>query len=685
MNCPLAEDFIKSPSVLYQNFHKVFWCTAIAYDLNPPTISSEARPLKEFKIKFTRMNGKKLLTLDFKTFCESIGLDYNQGNYVAHPSPKVVKAELGKIATNEALVLSKNYSSTKQVNSIQQLLAYSLLIGTKGNKHPADMGLSATVPDEGISKTKPLPEGENIKDKDSDRSKLLVNMESSTLPITDLSWTDTKYQVVEDNWAKHEEVVVSYTNLRATVKSYYEENVDHRSQTNILVKETMYRLDTISQARVDKRAKFLKTLNKLSKTLEAYFSLKEAMQKIVESNNITSGNITNSLKDEPEFNQRLLKATEGYIQNSSRLTQIANNLQAINLPSFHQRITTIENTQGEPMLIVQITKEPKVEDAEQEPERPSRPIPITIVRPLTRHAPELDMMGSTSRIKLANTILVIPTPQLATEMIGSSSQPTGPVIDITLPPQPKSPQASPKPDRGKGKITEDDELPLNLVKASTNVQPDPDALILIPYEINGKLYQLTKEQIQDHLDNKEKLKKARREAKLLEMNKPELIKVVHEEASKVGVDPKILASAKGGQEFKRIQDAEIKVHNKEHSKKIKRKRKHKELEPKTRIPGLECNRSLPEGIPFVNNMVIEQHKEKEKAAHEAKLLALSKPKLIKIVHKEATKAGVDPKVLSSKKGGQEFLKIKDTEIKVLNKEHSEKIQKEKELWKKRID
>ncbi|GKD47704.1 hypothetical protein Tco_1276680 [Tanacetum coccineum] len=37
----------------------------------------------------------------------------------------------------------------------------------------------------------------------------------------------------------------------------------------------------------------------------------------------------------------------------------------------------------------------------------------------------------------------------------------------------------------------------------------------------------------------------------------------------------------------------------------------------------------------------------EQAAREARL---SKPKLIKVVHEEATKAGVDPKALSSKKG-----------------------------------
>ncbi|GKC59057.1 hypothetical protein Tco_1086655, partial [Tanacetum coccineum] len=106
-----------------------------------------------------------------------------------------------------------------------------------------------------------------------------------------------------------------------------------------------------------------------------------------------------------------------------------------------------------------------------------------------------------------------------------------------------------------------------LVKASTKVRPDPDTLVLVPYEINGKMYKLTEEQIQAHLDKEEDLEKAVREAKL---SKPELIKVVHEEATKARVDPKALSSKKGGQEFVKIQDAKIKVHNKEHSKKIKR-------------------------------------------------------------------------------------------------------------------
>nr|GEY06637.1 retrovirus-related Pol polyprotein from transposon TNT 1-94 [Tanacetum cinerariifolium] len=98
---------------------------------------------REFFIKFSVLNWQRPLTLDLNTFCSSTGLDYNNGKYVAHPTPKVVKKELGKIAINSSYldktlvlknsfpvawrflftfviqVLDRNYSSTKQVNSIQ--------------------------------------------------------------------------------------------------------------------------------------------------------------------------------------------------------------------------------------------------------------------------------------------------------------------------------------------------------------------------------------------------------------------------------------------------------------------------------------------------------------------------------------------------------------------------------------
>ncbi|GJR20014.1 hypothetical protein Tco_0968541 [Tanacetum coccineum] len=42
------------------------------------------------------------------------------------------------------------------------------------------------------------------------------------------------------------------------------------------------------------------------------------------------------------------------------------------------------------------------------------------------------------------------------------------------------------------------------------------------------------------------------------------------------------------------------------SKSSRKKRKHMELEPEIKIPGLECNQALPENVPFINNMVIEE-------------------------------------------------------------------------------
>ncbi|GJY02125.1 hypothetical protein Tco_0360277 [Tanacetum coccineum] len=47
------------------------------------------------------------------------------------------------------------------------------------------------------------------------------------------------------------------------------------------------------------------------------------------------------------------------------------------------------------------------------------------------------------------------------------------------------------------------------------------------------------------------------------------------------------------------------AHEQASSQLLGRKRTRMKLEPEICIPTLECNMSLPEGVPFVNNMVIE--------------------------------------------------------------------------------
>nr|GEX70946.1 copia protein [Tanacetum cinerariifolium] len=86
------------------------------------------------------------------------------------------------------------------------------------------------------------------------------------------------------------------------------------------------------------------------------------------------------------------------------------------------------------------------------------------------------------------------------------------------------------------------------------------------------------------------------------MSKPEVIKFVQEEAKKLGINPKEKIPKELG-----IQSAlPALVPEQASSQTIGRKRKHIELKPEVKVHGLECNRSLLEGVPFVNNMVIEE-------------------------------------------------------------------------------
>ncbi|GKD12496.1 hypothetical protein Tco_1196903 [Tanacetum coccineum] len=102
--------------------------TFYEWKVNSVTMTSITRVQNQVSV----MNGKKPLTLDFKTFTESIGLDYNEDTYVSHPSPEVVKAELAKIATNEVLtkvdievLLGPEYTQDKKIRTLPGILSNS--------------------------------------------------------------------------------------------------------------------------------------------------------------------------------------------------------------------------------------------------------------------------------------------------------------------------------------------------------------------------------------------------------------------------------------------------------------------------------------------------------------------------------------------------------------------------------
>nr|GEV61332.1 copia protein [Tanacetum cinerariifolium] len=227
-------------AVLYQNYLKEVWSTAVAYDPFPSTDKTKQRPLKEFLIKFPVLNGQRHFTLDFNTFCSSTGLDYNNGKYVAHPTPEAVKKELSKIVINLSYLdktqdlvsplplyakpkkgksqtvtptlpkshgpeasksLFKESKKPKSKKTHAETKATSTPKTIKGsdtqlseNKQPIDMGLTSMDFDEGTTKTTSRPEG-SFRNKDLWGNKPPVDMESIIPTVVDPSGTGAKYQV----------------------------------------------------------------------------------------------------------------------------------------------------------------------------------------------------------------------------------------------------------------------------------------------------------------------------------------------------------------------------------------------------------------------------------------------------------------------------------------------------------
>ncbi|GJS54617.1 hypothetical protein Tco_0627979 [Tanacetum coccineum] len=390
------------------------------------------------------------------------------------------------------------------------------------------------------------------------------------------------------------------------------------------------------------------------KDLNIETNLLKALTEVTETLKV----IQDAVKDDLALNKKVIEATEAYTKNSTALTELltlVKNFDFQGLKSLVEflhatalkqnehlaswaksstsmasnlgpRMTAVESSQAEirseisylkqdtseikftmteifqafkgqssapsssvPHATLAITEGPtNVEGRIQAEEEPTRAVLISVVKPITRPNPEVAMIESSSRPPLTDLTLEIHVPQRERKGIATDEQ-----LESTK----------------------------KLVPASKVILEDPDEPIRVSYMINGKMHYLTNDEINAHLKKEDKIKKAAEEAKMFEMTKTEVIKVVQEEAKKIRLDPKTIISAKAGEKFKKAQDAE---HQKIHeelgiqsalpapvpeqapSESSGRKRKHMELEPEIKVSGLECNRSLPEGVLFINNMVIEE-------------------------------------------------------------------------------
>ncbi|GJU07799.1 hypothetical protein Tco_1124229 [Tanacetum coccineum] len=132
-------------------------------------------------------------------------------------------------------------------------------------------------------------------------------------------------RITKDQWEKHEEAVVSYADLRASIEGYYEENVDHRIQTEKLVQATMNSLNKNST----KRANLLKALNVVAEILKV-------VQKVV--------------KEDHALNKKVLEATEAYTANSNniiKLLSLAKTFDFFGLKSFVKTVKVSLDAQND--------------------------------------------------------------------------------------------------------------------------------------------------------------------------------------------------------------------------------------------------------------------------------------------------------------------------------------------------
>nr|GEW87663.1 hypothetical protein [Tanacetum cinerariifolium] len=743
--------------------------TVDALDPFSSTDEPEKRPLKEFLIKFLVSNGQQPLTLDFKTFCSSTGLDYNNGKYVEHPTPEVVKKELGKNSINPSYldktpvlknsfpvawrilftfviqVLGGNYSSTEQVNSIQQLFSYSLITGTEvdiweiiysdlvtkllnksrlkyvsyprfiscalqvllgldytqdkkfgdsvsppplaakpkkeksqtvtstspksqgperdiqlvsmrlpstldegtrkskplpegtathtkdsgGNKQPLDWDITFTTPGEGTAKTTLRPEGSH-RDKDSGGNKPPVDIEPQNPTDVDLSGIGAKYQedqtqssrlryqsltgnkgepsyegepdtqpmilsyadvrailLSEDEaqeseedilgagkgmdnnlpsdetqhqsstpqktnpllpllptlkhstlilQEKHEGATVHYVSLKASIDDYYNENIARRDQTDKLVKASMSSLE-----------KSCTTISDLYKGLEVITQLLK--------------DITNYINNDPAINKKLEEASETFANISTQTTEILSSVRSFNFSTLKSTVKIIQDHAFKQEEALASWMKSSTNMAWNIGENATQ---TATKEPLSHTEGETDanIQEKPKELKQSTDANI--------EFIGSSTH----LPSIT--------QAQ----------------PITIIHPKPYV-PQREGKLRIKFVINGKTVYLIEQEIQAYWDKEEEIKKSEEEAKLNAISKLEVIKVVCEEAKKLGIHPKEAIITKAGELFKKAQDAEHEVLKRQHTK------KHMELEPETRISGLECNRALPESVPFIKNMVIE--------------------------------------------------------------------------------
>nr|GEV54150.1 uncharacterized mitochondrial protein AtMg00810-like [Tanacetum cinerariifolium] len=490
----------------------------VAFDLFPSNDESEKCPLNEFLIKFLVLNGQRPLTLDFNTFYSSTSLDYNDGKYVDHPTPEV---------------LDGNYSSTEQVNSIQQLLAYSLITGTEidtGEIIYSDLVtklLNEAMLKYTVTSTSPKSQGPKASWALSKKSKRPKSKKPPTETlVTSLKPTKDSEQshsvssgTVPDLQDLERDIQLASMGLPSTLDegtrksnplpegadkemddNPQSDETQHQSSPPKEDKPTSYTAPHTKAFDTDSSSDTILKKDQTDNLVEASMSfLKKSSSTI---NDLYKGlkvitqllkEITNSVKDDPATNKKIEEASETLGKISTHTTEI---LSSVIRFDFSALQSTVKNIQDHAF---------KQEEASGQSSSAF----------LSSVTSTFDLTDTPTNVKGGNAT------HTATKEPPSHTKGE---TDVNIQDNPKEPKQSKDANTFIG--------PSSHLPAITQAQP-----ITI---IHPKPY-----------DKKEEIKKVEEEARLNAISKPEVIKVVREEAKKLGIHPKEAITIKAGELLKK--------------------------------------------------------------------------------------------------------------------------------------
>nr|GEW10814.1 hypothetical protein [Tanacetum cinerariifolium] len=267
--------------------------------------------------------------------------------------------------------------------------------------------------DEGTVNTTPLPEGTNG-DKDLKGFKPPADMEPSTTLVADPSRADAKYQAL----------LLSDEELMEESEDDVFEVGDERVKTSILLMKK--KLSLHYQTKTSLNHLMHKILNQTFTPLVLKLSRNMTM-----SCHSLKENWYNIFKKSPRFHDAAYKVHKGTKAAFSTYEKLLVNFQA-QYVCTQQHLLSLKGKQllrgenfthdatEEPHFYTKgeidnmetkdtkVEKEPKKETIEEVPTGPTRAVPISTVRPITRTNPEIALIESSSRPPLTNTILEIP-------------------------------------------------------------------------------------------------------------------------------------------------------------------------------------------------------------------------------------------------------------------------------------